>query len=50
MRGSEQLRDVWEMTFAGDARATFAYGEPEREGEAHVVWRRIGTHQVLGDP
>ena len=44
------VREVWEMTFAGDGRATFAYGEAEREGEAHVVWRRLGTHDILGDP
>ena len=38
---------VWEMTFAADGRATFEYGEPQREGEAHVKWRRIGDHSVL---
>jgi hypothetical protein len=43
-------RDVWEITFAGDGRATFSYGEAEREGEVHVAWRRIGTHDVLADP
>ena len=44
------VRDVWEMTFAADGRATFAYGQAEREGEAHVAWRRVGTHDVLSDP
>jgi hypothetical protein len=44
------VREVWELTFAGDGRATFAYGPAEREGEAHVVWRRIGGHEILGDP
>ena len=43
-------RDVWELTFARDGRATFAYGPELREGEAHIVWRRIGTHDVLDDP
>lgn len=42
--------DVWELTFSGDGRATFAYGPAELEGETHVVWRRIGTHDVLSDP
>ncbi len=41
---------IWELTFAPDGRATFAYGPEVREGEAHIVWRRIGTHDVLGDP
>lgn len=43
-------RGVWEMTFAADGRATFAYGPAKRESEAHVVWRRIGTHDVLREP
>jgi hypothetical protein len=43
-------KSVWEITFAYDGRATFAYGAELREGEAHVVWRRIGTHAVLEDP
>ncbi len=41
---------VWEITFAADGRATFAYGAEVTPGEAHVVWRRVGTHDVLGDP
>jgi hypothetical protein len=46
-----QGRDaVWEITFAPDGRATFAYGEEVRPGEAHVIWRRVGTHDVLSDP
>lgn len=43
-------RDVWEVTFAADGRATFAYGPSQQAGQAHVVWRRIGTHDVLRDP
>ena len=41
---------VWEVTFAADGRATFAYGEEVIAGEAHVVWRRVGTHHVLAEP
>ena len=41
---------VFEMTWAPDGRATFEYGEAIHPGEAHVVWRRIGTHNVLGRP
>ncbi len=28
---------VWEVTFARDGRATFAYGDEVRPGEAHVI-------------
>jgi hypothetical protein len=41
---------VWEVTFAQDGRATFAYGDEVRSGEPHVIWRRVGSHDVLGDP
>lgn len=42
--------DVWEITFAADGRATFQYAEEVRPGEPHIVWRRVGTHDVLSDP
>lgn len=41
---------VFEMTWAPDGRATFEYGPAVREGERHVVWRRIGTHDVFDRP
>jgi hypothetical protein len=44
-------RSVWEISFAPDGRATFEYGPPEViAGEAHVIWRRVGTHAVLSEP
>lgn len=41
---------VWEMTWAYDGRATFQYGEEMHPGEAHIVWRRIGTHAIFRRP
>jgi len=41
---------IWEITFAPDGRATFEYGEELVEGEAHVIWRRVGGHGVLAEP
>ncbi len=43
-------RGVWEITWAPDGRATFSYGPEIRPGEAHVIWRRVGTHRVLDEP
>ncbi len=40
---------VWEITFAPDGRATFAYGPEVVPGEPHIIWRRIGTHDVLSE-
>lgn len=42
--------DVFELTFAPDGRATWQYGTEVQPGEAHIVWRRIGTHEVLRSP
>src|SRR5947207_1167987 len=41
---------IWEMTWAPDGRATFQYGQEIRPGEAHIVWRRIGTHGIFRAP
>lgn len=38
---------VFEMTWAPDGRATFEYGSEKRPGEPHVIWRRIGSHDVF---
>ncbi len=40
---------VWELTYVADGRATFSYGDEVVRGEPHVIWRRVGTHDVLVD-
>jgi len=47
VKGIRGAPGMFELTWADDGRATFSYGEPRREGEAHIVWHRIGTHEVL---
>lgn len=42
---------IWEITWEGpDARATFEYGTAVIEGKRHVIWRRIGSHEIFGTP
>lgn len=41
---------VYELTWAADGRATFEYGEEVRPGEPHIIWRRIGTHDIFSRP
>ncbi|MGE0601806.1 MAG: hypothetical protein AB7J35_20615 [Dehalococcoidia bacterium] len=43
-------RGIFELTWANDGRATFEYGQELTEGEPHIIWRRIGTHDILRDP
>lgn len=50
VKGVKGAKGVFEMTWAGDGRATFQYGEAVVEGEPHVIWRRIGTHAIFGEP
>ena len=42
---------IFEMTWEGrDGRATFQYGDELNEGEPHIIWRRIGGHEIFGGP
>jgi len=50
VKGVQAAKGVFELTWAPDGRATFIYGEPVVEGEPHIVWRRIGTHDILREP
>lgn len=49
VRGIEGTPGVFEMTWAPDGRATFEYGESRGKGP-HVIWRRVGTHDVFSEP
>jgi hypothetical protein len=50
VKGVQGAAGVFEMTWADDGRATFQYGSPVRDGETHIVWRRVGTHGILTRP
>ena len=41
---------IWELTWAPDGRATFKYGDEVISGEPHVIWRRVGTHEIFDRP
>ncbi|MEU2415085.1 hypothetical protein ABZ736_27475 [Streptomyces sp. NPDC013099] len=41
---------TWSMGTGPAGRATFEYGAEARPGTPHVIWRRIGTHQILTGP
>lgn len=50
VKGVQAAAGVFEMTWNADGRATFQYGDQEMAGEPHIIWRRIGRHQILGEP
>ena len=42
---------IWEMTWEGnDGRATFMYGPEKLPGKRHVIWLRIGGHEIFQEP
>jgi hypothetical protein len=48
VKGIKGSPGMFEMTWAPDGRAVFSYGASIREGEPHIVWHAVGTHEVLG--
>jgi hypothetical protein len=38
------------MTWADDGRLTFQFGDEVIKGEPHVIWRRVGTHDIFDEP
>jgi hypothetical protein len=47
VKGIQGMPGCFEMTWAGDGRAIFAYGPEVLPGERHVVWLAVGTHSIL---
>jgi hypothetical protein len=41
---------IWELTWATDGRCTWEYGNKVLPDKVHVVWRRIGGHDIFNDP
>jgi hypothetical protein len=49
-KGVQGHPGIFELTWASAGRATFQYGTEKRLGEAHIIWRRIGSHAIVDDP
>lgn len=50
IKGVQGHPGVFEMTYSGDGRATFSYGDQIKPGKAHIIWRRVGTHDIFKRP
>lgn len=50
VKGIQGASGIFEMTWAPDGRATFQYGPEVREGQPHIIWRRVGTHAAFQQP
>jgi len=49
VRGIQGAPGIFEMTWA-DCRATLEYAAEVKAGETHVIWRRVGGHDIYGEP
>jgi hypothetical protein len=51
VRGVQSHAGVFEMTWEmPNGRATFAYGETHLPNEPHIIWRRVGGHEIFKRP
>ncbi|MEU3400645.1 hypothetical protein [Streptomyces filamentosus] len=50
VKGVRSAPGVFELTWDGNGRATWQYGPELVQGVQHVIWRRIGTHDILTGP
>lgn len=50
VRHVQGYENIYEVTWAPDGRATFSYGAEQQPGEPHIIWRRIGSHDILTNP
>lgn len=50
VKGVRGWDGVYEMTWADDGRATFEYGPEQNPGDPHIIWRRVGTHDIFRRP
>jgi hypothetical protein len=50
VKGVRGATGIFELTWTGDGRATFEYGESIVDGEPHILWRRVGTHAIFNEP
>ncbi|MDR3082679.1 MAG: hypothetical protein LBV60_17425 [Streptomyces sp.] len=50
IKGIRSTPGVYELTWAPDGRATWSYGRERIAGKQHIVWRRIGGHDIFIGP
>lgn len=50
VKGLQGYDGVYEFRFAGDGRALFMYGTSPHAGDIHIIWPRVGTHDIYSNP
>jgi hypothetical protein len=50
VKATQGYAGIWELAWAPDGRCTWEYGRRVRPDRCHVIWRRIGSHDIYDDP
>lgn len=50
VKGVQGYPGIFELTWAPNGRATFMFGAERVPGDPHIIWRRIGGHEIFGNP
>lgn len=51
VKGVQGYSGIFEMTRdMPNGRATFRYGAERIPGEPHIIWRRVGDHEIFQNP
>ncbi|MGH2518152.1 MAG: hypothetical protein ACRDHP_21120 [Ktedonobacterales bacterium] len=51
VKGAQGHPGIFELTWGvGNGRATFEFGPSVRSGHVHIIWRRIGGHDIFQNP
>lgn len=47
VKGVQGREGVYELSWGRDLRAMWTYGPEVLPGHAHIIWLRIGTHDIF---
>jgi hypothetical protein len=51
VKGAQGHPHIFEMTWdMPNGRATFTFGAEQIPGESHIIWRRVGGHEIFKNP
>lgn len=49
IKGLQGHEGIYEFRYAPDGRALFRYGTSPHPGDTHIVWLRVGTHDIYAE-
>ena len=50
VRAFHNIPGAFEMRWSDEGRALFKYGTSPHQGDTHIIWLRVGTHDIYDHP